>query len=255
MPSPFPGMDPHLEGSEWISVHAELSSELARELAPKLRPKYIVRTIRRFITEIFDDPTITTEDIYPDVSIIGSLPAQDLKTDAAVAAPVPVQIPTVMPVRVPQVSIEIRDVAQRDLIAAIKILSPANKRGEGYLDYVDERGRILLSRTHLIEIDLLRNGRRVPMQQPLPTAPYYVFLSRAGRRPLVDVWPIQLQNRLPLIPVPLLPSDDDVQLDLQQAFNAVYDGLGYDLSVDYTRPPDIPLDDDDARWAEQLLAR
>jgi hypothetical protein len=38
-------MDPYLEGSEWVSVHAELSSEIARQLAPKLRPKYIVRTI------------------------------------------------------------------------------------------------------------------------------------------------------------------------------------------------------------------
>jgi hypothetical protein len=32
MPSPFPGMDPYLEGSEWTSVHAELSSEIARQL-------------------------------------------------------------------------------------------------------------------------------------------------------------------------------------------------------------------------------
>jgi hypothetical protein len=47
MPSPFPGMDPYLEGSEWTSVHVELSSAIARQLAPKLRPKYIVRTMRR----------------------------------------------------------------------------------------------------------------------------------------------------------------------------------------------------------------
>jgi len=40
MPSPFPGIDPYLEGSEWTSVPAELSSEIARQLSPKLRPKY-----------------------------------------------------------------------------------------------------------------------------------------------------------------------------------------------------------------------
>jgi hypothetical protein len=28
MPSPFPGMDPYREGTEWISVHIELSSAL-----------------------------------------------------------------------------------------------------------------------------------------------------------------------------------------------------------------------------------
>lgn len=42
MPSPFPGMDSYLEGSEWSSLHVELSSEIARQLAGKLRPNYIV---------------------------------------------------------------------------------------------------------------------------------------------------------------------------------------------------------------------
>jgi hypothetical protein len=52
MSSPFPGMDRYLEGSEWHSVHAELSTELARQLGPKLRPKYIARTVRRFVMDI-----------------------------------------------------------------------------------------------------------------------------------------------------------------------------------------------------------
>ena len=30
MPSPFPGMDPYLEGSAWMGVHTELSVEIAR---------------------------------------------------------------------------------------------------------------------------------------------------------------------------------------------------------------------------------
>jgi len=55
MPSPFPGMDPYLEGSEWSSVHVALSAEMARQLAPKVRPKYIVRTARRFVTDMPED--------------------------------------------------------------------------------------------------------------------------------------------------------------------------------------------------------
>jgi hypothetical protein len=35
-------MDPYLEGSEWTSVHIELSSEIARQLAPKVQPKYLL---------------------------------------------------------------------------------------------------------------------------------------------------------------------------------------------------------------------
>ncbi len=31
MPSPFPGMDPYLEGSLWMSIHAQLGAEIARQ--------------------------------------------------------------------------------------------------------------------------------------------------------------------------------------------------------------------------------
>ena len=221
MPSPFPGMDPYLEGSEWVSMHVELSSEIARQLAPLLRPKYVVRTARQCTTEVLDDLAITAG-IYPDG-------------------------------RVPRVSIEIRDVAHRDLVTAIEVLSPTNKRGEGYQEYLDKRGRILLSPAHLIEIDLLRADRRVPMQEPLPPAPYFVFVSRAECRPLVEVWPIYLQNRLPAISVPLLAGDADMTCDLQLALTTVYDTLSYDLSIDYTRPPEVPLDGPDAEWAATVL--
>src|SRR5262249_54362025 len=113
--------------------------------------------------------------------------------------------------------------------------------------------RLLCSMAHLIEIDLLRRGRRVPMQQPLPPAPYFIFLSRAERRPIVEVWPIQLQMHLPVIPVPLLADDPDVTLDVQIALDTVYDAFNYDLSIDYTRPAEIPLVGEDAVWATAHL--
>jgi hypothetical protein len=253
MPSPFPGMDPYLEGSEWTSVHIELSSEIARQLAPKVRPKYIVRTARRFVTEIPEDVVIATGDIYPDVGV-SEATEQALTQEGAVAvAPAPLELATVMPARVPHVTVEIRDVANRELVTAIEVLSPTNKRGEGYQEYLDKRRRLLYSTAHLLEIDLLRQGQRVPMQQPLPPAPYFVFLSRAERRPIVEVWPIQLKMRLPVVPVPLLAEDPDVDLDLQLALNTVYDALNYDLSVDYTRPPEVPLEEEAARWAVEHL--
>ncbi|MCI0690961.1 DUF4058 family protein [candidate division KSB1 bacterium] len=173
--------------------------------------------------------------------------------ESAVAMfPSPLQLPTIMPARVPHVTIEIRDVANRELVTAIEVLSPTNKRGEGYREYLDRR-RVLCSMAHLMEIDLLRTGRRVPMQKPLPPAPYFVFLSRAARRPMTEIWPIQLDMRLPIIPVPLLAGDPDVALDLQLALNTVYDALNYDLSVDYTRAPEVPLEGDAAVWADERL--
>lgn len=253
MPSPFPGMDPYLEGSEWPSVHVALSAEMARQLVPKVQPKYIVRTARRFVTEMPEDIAVTTGDIYPDVSVTqtGTLPGGE--TSSAAITATPLQLATVMPSRVPHVTIEIRDVAQRALVTAIEILSPTNKRGAGYQEYLDKRRRLLYSTAHFIEIDLLRRGRRVPMQQPLPPAPYFVLLSRVQRRPIMEVWPIQLSMRLPTIPVPLLADDPDVFLDIQLALNTVYDVFNYGLSLDYTRPPEIPLTPQDAQWAATQL--
>ena len=124
--------------------------------------------------------------------------------------------------------------------------------GRGRDEYLTRRRRLLLSTAHLMEIDLLRGGKRVPMRSPSP-APYFVFLSRSESRPNTKVWPIPLDSPLPVVPVPLLPGDPDVPLDLQLALTTLYDLLGYDLAVDYTRPPQVPLRPEAAAWAEDRL--
>lgn len=91
------------------------------------------------------------------------------------------------------------------------------------------------------------------MQRPLPEAPYFVFLSRAEKRPITDVWPIQLEETLPAIPVPLLPEDDDATIDLQAALATIYDMFGYGYLIDYTRSPEIPLEGEPAVWAAERL--
>jgi hypothetical protein len=141
----------------------------------------------------------------------------------------------------------------RQLVTAIEILSPTNKRADGRMEYLAKRCQILLSTTHLLEIDLLRQGRRLPMRDPLPPVDYFVLLSRAENRPIADVWPLALRDRLPVVPIPLLPGDADVILDLQQIFTAAYDLLGYDLAIDYHRPPEPPLNDETSALAESFL--
>jgi hypothetical protein len=66
-------------------------------------------------------------------------------------------------------------------------------------------------------------------------------------------WPIRLRERLPVLPVPLMPGEPDVALDLQAAVDTAYDRAAYDLEFDYARLPASPLDEDDARWADALL--
>lgn len=252
MPSPFPGMDPYLEGAVWTTFHFSLAAELVRQLAPRLRPRYLVLPVERFVLDTLDTVSITTTSIYPDVGVVQSQ-HQPSGEGALTIAPAPLRLATVMPEAIPHVTVEIRDTAERTLVTAIEILSPTNKRGQGRVEYLAKRDGILLSTAHLLEIDLLRQGQRVPMREPLPPAPYFVFLSRGRERPFTEVWPIDQRESLPTVPVPLLPDDDDMPLDLQLVFTSVYDLLNYDLVVDYRQPPPIPLAEADAIWVESSL--
>lgn len=253
MKSPFPGMDPYLEGSLWMSVHTQLSAAIAWQLAPLVRPKYLVLPTERFVLDDPDSVSITTRgSIIPDVAVArGEFDTAENSTAATAVAPV--QMTTVMPVRVPHVTIEIRSAANRQLVTAIEVLSPTNKRADGYHEYLAKRRHVLLSSAHLVEIDLLRRGQRVPMREPLPQAAYFVFVNRADQRPTTDVWPIALTDPLPRIPIPLQAGDADVMLDLGDALNSVYGRLGLDLAIDYTRPPDVPFGEQETELARSFL--
>jgi hypothetical protein len=242
-------MDPYLEVSLWTTVHAQLCAEIARQLAPRLRPRYLAMTSERFVVTAPDDVAVSTS-IYPDVGVSETGRPPDASSAVAI---LPLRLATVIPEAVPHPTVEIRDVANRRLVTAIEVLSPTNKRGDGREEYLAKRRQTLLSTAHLLEIDLLHNGERVPMRDPLPPAPYFLFLSRAEARPFLEVWPVQLRERLPVVPVPLLPGDADVSLDLQLAFTTIYDALGYDLAVDYRRPPEVRLPAEEMEWVEEHL--
>jgi hypothetical protein len=245
-------MDPYLEGSRWIGVHSQLCAEIARQLAPRLRPKYVALTNERFVVDTPEDVAIAPRSVYPDTGVTEASAALVPEKPVGVVE-APLHLATVMPERVPHVSVEIRDSAERGLVTAIEVLSGVNKRGQGRSEYLRKRRAVMLSDAHLIEIDLLRAGRRVPMRQALPDVPYFVLVGRAEKRPIVDVWPITLDQPLPTIPVPLLPGDADTFLELQQALTTIYDLIGYDLVVDYRRPPEVTMPPETAAWAEALV--
>src|SRR3712207_3921088 len=119
MPSPFPGMDPYLEGPLWTTVLTQLTAEIARQLAPKLRPRYLALSTERFVIEMPEGVAVTTSDLYPDVSVFetGPLPFRGQEAGIATA---PLRLATVMPSRVPHVTVEVRDVENRHLVTAIE---------------------------------------------------------------------------------------------------------------------------------------
>ncbi len=256
MASPFPGMDPYLEGEMWQEFHETLAGAIRGQLLRKLPEKYVALLAKRYVIapsnvggqlgsglSIVDWPTQRV--IYPDVHVVAPRPptlrepSTDYSTDVAVMEPA-VELASPMPEEVPLLGVEIRDVAQRRLVTLIEILSPVNKRGTGAREYAERRIELLQTRTHILEIDLLRGGTRIELLAEPPPASYYVYLSRTERRPYTQIWPVSLRQRLPVVPVPLLSPDPDVVLDLQAAVDACFALVGYERLLDYASPPPPP---------------
>lgn len=255
MPSPFPGMDPYLERPEWWpGFHNNLAPTIQEQLNRQVLPRYYAELT---VYTVFEMVSIGRQPgRFPDVSVAVNRPSAEPAVSAGLAlAPAPVQsrVAYLEPMELSRV--EIRLAGEDTVVTIVEILSPANKRrGAGADEYQEKRQEILRSSAHLVEIDLLRQGERPPLIEPVPAAPYYVTLSRAETRPLVDVWPVQLRQPLPVVPIPLLRSDPDVALDLGAAVSAVYDRVGYRYRIDYGQPPPPPpLTGDEARWLDQLL--
>ncbi len=251
MANPFPGMDPYLEGPAWTTVHSNLIEEIARQLAPKIRPRYLALTNERVVVATPDPIELRPTTRLPDVGVYGS-EAGDRPGESTIAA-APLVLDALLPESIPQSLVEIRDVYERRLVTAIELLSPSNKRGEGLAEFQAKRREYLVGDVHYLEIDLLRIGERFPVAGALPSVPYFVFLSRASKRRRVGIWPIPLEQPLPTVPVPLLAGDADVPLDLQHAFDTIYDLFSYDRAADHSGRPAEPLTPDQAAWVESRL--
>lgn len=261
MPSPFPGMDPYLEEPGlWPDVHARLIAVVGELLTPTLRPRYVARVEQ--YTLLFD-PSDPASELYivRDVRVMErpvrattSAPAGN----GAVAVAEPIDVTGLLPNMARQRFLEIRDVANQQVVTVIEIVSPWNKRGgaAGRRRFQRKREEIGESDTNWLEIDLLRDGTRTIGIPDVPRSHYFAYADRTtadpeARRQLA--WPIPLRHRLPVLPVPLRPADADVPLDLQAALDAVYDRAGYDLDIDYAADPTPPLEPEDAAWADGLL--
>lgn len=257
MSNPFPGMDPYLEGPLWNVVHRNLIDELARQLMTKLPDRYLALTEERVVLATLDPIEWTERQVrYPDVGVYrdtGETLDEGMAAVPGATATAPLMLEAVMPESLTQPFIEIRDAVSRELVTSIEVLSPTNKRGSGLAKYRKRRRKLLAGPAHLIEIDLLRIGKRFPVTTPLPSVPYFVFLSRANCRPRIETWPIALDQPLPTIPIPLLADDPDVLLDIQSALQTIYRLFKYHRAADHSGTPREPLSPEQTAWTEERL--
>ena len=259
MSSPFPGMDPYLEApDEWQGVHNSMITYMMEDLNRRLPDSYVARLDARLYGE---EPK---RSIVPDVALlkrlrIGATPRQG----GSVTLLEPVSKPetfTVLPLEFNESFINIRTLTKpRRIITVIEILSPANKSGgAGRRAYLQKQREILESDANLLEVDLLRRGRHTvsaPREGILRFGAwdYLACLNRADSRETYEFWRIGLRQRLPQLLVPLAEGEPDVTLDLQAAFDRVYDGGRFLTNTDYDAPPVVAVEGENAEWMDALL--
>ena len=205
MTTPFPGMDPFLEGSLWPDAHLGLSFLIKEQIAPLVGMNYVVRTATYMVEDVSPENDIGI--MYPDVEVLrrtGQTTAAEMDNEYETISQATLTAPTIsldlafpLEVRIPVV--EIRDRQSNQLITAIEILTRAES-----------------SKT--------------------------------------QAWAFQLQDPLPVLPVPLRGPDPDVPLVLRQALDDLYTRSLYQLSINYRdNPPPPSLSAEEQAWMRQLL--
>jgi hypothetical protein len=251
VPSPFPGMDPYLEHPTlWPGVHNGLLATLQLALAPQLRPRYYVALEERiYVTE----PEQRTFVGRPDVAVVAPPETELTPPSTPSASPVlAVRVP--LPDEVRETYLEVREAGTDYVITVLEVLSPTNKRpGRGRRLYEDKRMEVLTTRSHLVEVDLIRSGEPMPLIDNGRASDYRILISRGDRRPNASLYPFGVRQPIPTFPLPLKAHDQEPMVDLGQLLHDLYDRASYDLRIDYTDDPDPPLSSADAAWADRLL--
>ena len=251
MPSPFPGMNPYLENPTlWPGVHSRLIVALADALNAQILPKYRAEIDQR-VYKINANETLLVG--IPDVSVEGRATAEISSKDepsdwrALATIPLPVTIP--MPTEIRERYLEIREVGSQAVVTAVEVLSPSNKKTRsGREAYEEKRLNILGSRTHLVEIDLLRTGEPMIIGGSQGEFNYRILVSRSSQRPRADLYGFNVPDQIPLFPLPLQSSDPEPIVDLKALLDEVYDRGGYEVVINYEQAPMPPLNSQQVNW-------
>jgi hypothetical protein len=251
MASPFPGMDPYLETPAlWSDFHASFITYWRDALIDCLPDNYEAR---------IDEKVSLVEIVPPHKRLIEPDVALTQRGPSVAPSPAPAGVATLEPVTLSLIieeetherHIEILHRPDRKLVAVLELLSPANKERPGRSVYLAKRNALILHPVHLVELDLLLKGQRLPLEEDLPPGDYYAMVSRWDRRPQCQVYHWTMQHPLPTIPIPLQPPDPDVSIDIGAVFRTTYERGRYVRSLDYSATPPVALDAAQLAWVTE----
>lgn len=249
MTSPFPGMDPYLEDPAfWADFHHRFIDDWCDAIAARLPAAYEAR-LDESVNLVQMSPEVVKL-IYPDVAVSrGASRRRSKSAGGGTLLLEPVIIPHEFLEEVRQARIEILHRPGRSLVAVLEMLSPTNKTADGFELYRAKRQAALHQKIHLVELDLLVGGNRLPLSRPLPEGDYFAFVSRSEDRPNCEVYSWTVRQALPTIPVPLRAPDADVRVDLSKVFQKTFKRGRYARSLSYGKPLAILRNNDDRKWA------
>ena len=267
--SPFPGLDPYLERS-WRGAHTRFITyitELMRGRLPEGLRSRIEQTVTLEETDAEEGPE--RKDYYvPDVLVAqrtdyyspwsGGYVIRQYDPDAD---PETGDVLTIEAVEERPTGrfIEVRDTRDGNrLVTTIEFLSPSNKTRAGADEFRRKQRNLHRAAVNLVEIDLIRDGW-LALFQPEGSIGLshgqhcYVCITAVWWRGKSQLHRFGVRHRLPTIRVPLRPGDAPLAINLQELHDMVYDRGDYALDIDYTKEPEPPLSEDDAKWADAML--
>jgi hypothetical protein len=255
--SPFPGMDPYLEGpAQWSDFHSTFIHAL-REAIGDLLPEPYFACVTELVMMVTPELP-SRRSVEPDVLVgrdryaIGTPGGSESQT--AVLEPLTLEnIELLDPYTEP--FIEILRLPDFEPVTVVELFSPTNKYGEGRGAYADKRNRLLRTPVNLFEIDLIRAGPRLRLSRPVPDDDYLCYISRANHRPACEVYSWSIRQQLPVLPVPLRAPDADIHVDLAEAFRVAFSRGKYGRFIDYSQSPPPPaFDERDSEWVRQIVS-
>ncbi len=214
----------------WGDFHHLFVAALREHLSGILPSRYLT-TIDERVYVAWEDPL--PGPYRPDLSVIAR--EKGPAYPAGVTPAVVCTLPAPDPVSEPFLKVRAVD---GQLVAVVELLSPNNKKPghEGREAYLRKRRRVLRSAAHLVEMDLLVAGARMPLVEPWPDGDYHVLVARGERRPAAEVYSWRAGEVLPTIAFPLLEPDPDVPVRLQDIFQTTWERGTYDRLLARLRP-------------------
>jgi hypothetical protein len=250
MPCPFPGMDPYLEVPPyWSDFSPAFLTAIRNQLIPRVIPTYDVRLEEYLVLEHDDLPS---HRVKPDIVVSSKWESEGgaIQTLAMpqTATTIDLEYPDFDPLTQRRLVLTHRGSGK--VVTVLELLSPVNKTPgrDGIESYERKREELLTTSCHLIELDLLRSGERLPIKGNMPAGDYFAYIGRSERRPSCQIIGWGWQSVLPPIPMPLLPEDGEMQIDLAAAFRDAYEPAYYDRRLPYESTLRPPLTIEELAW-------